>query len=678
MFSDISLPPKNILISNITPISIELTKLLIKQGYNNITLHDINNNYANRNMVLKKFDTIIPTYVIKPLDIKTINNYDIIIFVDTPFIMTNKYIIHLQTVGISYQISHNYETNEINKNTSNDIGVTHKFKNKKPIMNKKIMNDNNILINPIAIGQLFTEILKITYNNPTLTQNMNFQYFESFNLNNIDLKTLKNISCCIIGMGAIGTTLLYNLLNIGVTHIHIIDDKQIKKNNVNTHMFVNNNDIGMHKIDVMEKFINNNYPNVVVTKYNCNINNTNETIFNKKFYEMFGCIFNCVDNLSSRTYIHNRCNIFKIPNIVCDNNKLDGIINTCVPYITDIQEQKDIEPIIIHPLCNISLYPTTMEHAILWAKEKLNNIFVDNLILFEKYLGDPKLVITDDNKIMIMEMFELINVDNVGNKMFNKYFVDQINELLVKFPSDYMLDDGTLFWQLPKVCPHVIDNNNDYYLGFVDEIVKLWNCAIMVNGIVDFNDINTYKNITITKPKINSKIVYFMSSLRALNYDIEIVDKFVNHNIYKQKIHKLLGINFMLSGMAILELCKIINKYGNYKNNVITNGIIKTNDTPLCDKNNKYTIWDTFVVTSDIIYVKDFIEYFKITHNIVITSIILGSQIIYNEMFDDDIETKLNISLHDMLIKNNVSSLTLQIFDDSDDDIDLPNVLYIL
>ncbi len=124
MFSNASLPPKNILISNITPISIELTKLLIKQGYNNITLHDINNTYANRNMVLKKFDTIIPSYIIKPLDIKTINNYDIIIFVDTPFIITNKYIIHLQTVGISYQISHNYETNEINKNTSNDIVMT--------------------------------------------------------------------------------------------------------------------------------------------------------------------------------------------------------------------------------------------------------------------------------------------------------------------------------------------------------------------------------------------------------------------------------------------------------------------------------------------------------------------------------------------------------------------------
>ncbi len=81
----------------------------------------------------------------------------------------------------------------------------------------------------------------------------NFKIFE---------QSINNINILIIGAGAIGTHILWNLITIGIKNITIVDYDIIDESNLNRQLFYGYDDIGKNKIEVLKNKISIKYPNV--------------------------------------------------------------------------------------------------------------------------------------------------------------------------------------------------------------------------------------------------------------------------------------------------------------------------------------------------------------------------------------------------------------------------------
>ncbi len=67
---------------------------------------------------------------------------------------------------------------------------------------------------------------------------------------------IKNSQVLILGAGAIGTHVLWNLAAMGVKNITVVDYDIIEESNLNRQLFYDSNDIGKYKVDVLKQKVN--------------------------------------------------------------------------------------------------------------------------------------------------------------------------------------------------------------------------------------------------------------------------------------------------------------------------------------------------------------------------------------------------------------------------------------
>jgi ubiquitin-activating enzyme E1 len=381
-----------------------------------------------------------------------------------------------------------------------------------------------------------------------------------------------------------------------------------------------------------------------------------------------------------------------------------GHTQTIIPNLTESYNSSNDKGEQTYPLCAVTSFPTIIEHCIIWAQEQLEEIFCKNVFIFKEYVANPDTIKKYDNgEGILLEIFNSIphTFDGcylMASKIFEKLFCDNINELLNKFPKDYVMDDGTLFWTEPKRCPHIIPVNDKTKLisdKFVNICAKLWMSTFTIPKDILFpkvtslpEDLSIYKKIIIKIQKPHAKLVYYGSTLRALNYDIPHIDEFNSAKISEKIIPRLGSTSSMVAGLAILEFCKIVqkkDKIEDFTNNFIDKFGSIINAEPIgCDTGGKYSIWDSFIVNStEVKSTQDFIDLFQEKHNITITAIIYGNFMFYSTIFDNKkLDERLKMSIVDIIEKETQTKLqgqiTLQIYDDSDDDDELPNVLFII
>lgn len=730
-----------ILISNITELAVEIVKNITLQNYHKITLCDGSN--TNKTEMLNKILTNPKVnYIVTELTLNCIEQYDLVIFVDhTPTIIPKGPYIIVKTLGVTGQIFYNcigenfkpiekcdlyeelhslylanYDSNldkfienvqtyckNININIINKFHKTYLY---------KLAPINSI------IGSLVSqEVLKIANN--ILLLNKGYQYFEAFSCiqDNLILKNvendryggqinifgeefqtkLKNSTCFIVGMGSIGNELFKNLLMMGVGNIVITDPKTITDANTGTHFLFGDNDIGKYKTDVSKLVAKDINKDVIVTGYQNYVNVKTEKLYDKKFYENITCVFGSVDNTDTRTYIDNRCVLFKTPFIDCGSDGFMGHTQVVIPYLTESYASINDPNEISYPLCAIASFPTIIEHCIIWAQEQLEEVFCKHVLIFEEYLKNP--VDKEENREILLNIFNSIpNTRNgcylIATKLLKKMYFDNIEELLNKFPPDYLLEDGTLFWAPPKKCPHTITFNDGVSQNFINIFTKLWMKTFIIPQNAYFpavseipTDLSIYKNITFNIQQPNAKFVHYASILRAMNYDIEPINEFNSTKISEKIIPRLPSTSGLVAGLACLEFYKIIQKMDkieDYKNSFVSFDNIIQSEPGTFNANGKYSLWDSFVVTNDEApCVKDFIKLFETKYKINVTAIIYGSFMFYSTIFSNDkltqrlemnivklIETELKIKLE--------GTITLQIYDDNDDDEDLPSVLFMI
>ncbi len=130
-----------------------------------------------------------------------------------------------------------------------------------------------------------------------------------------NVEVLKKSHVVICGIGGVGSFTLEALSRIGIGKITIIDKDVVDITNINRQILALNSTIGMDKVDVAFKRIQDINSNIIVKKKKVNITKDN-------IYQVLECgdidyVVDCVDNVDAKIAIIEFCNNKKIKCISC-------------------------------------------------------------------------------------------------------------------------------------------------------------------------------------------------------------------------------------------------------------------------------------------------------------------------------------------------------------------------
>jgi hypothetical protein len=139
-------------------------------------------------------------------------------------------------------------------------------------------------------------------------------------------------------------------------------------------------------------------------------------------------------------------------------------------------------------MCTLKHFPNKIEHCIQYARDLFEGIFTLAPQNAQQYLSDRSFIdkLTMTEKLEVCKDIKKVLVDerpstfddciNLGYVYFHRYYNDQINQLLRKYPSDHKTDTGANFWSGEKKCPKNVtfDLGNTLHLNFVWSYANLW------------------------------------------------------------------------------------------------------------------------------------------------------------------------------------------------------------
>jgi len=379
-------------------------------------------------------------------------------------------------------------------------------------------------------GLVGQEVLKsITGKFTPLVQFINLDYYELYESSNCDLvkndwydnlrqcfggekivDLLKNNKLFMVGCGAIGCEMLknYALLGLGTSngYISITDHDIIEKSNLNRQFLFRQNDIQKSKSLAAKNSVLKMNSNLNIKTYEKKVCVQTESEFNDDFFQSHDICVNALDNVEARRYMDSRCVSNSKPLIESGTLGPKGHVQVIIPHITEsYSSQKDpMEGSI--PYCTLKSFPSNIDHCIQWARDKFESMFTlkptmfekfqkDNQdfdILIEKLKVDENLVIDGLNQYVKMVKNFCFNWNDcllLARNKFEKYFPNKAKDLLHNYPLDHLMNDGSLFWKLPKRTPHIIqfDVNNKLHLDFIKFCARLY-ADLYKCTIVDLND----------------------------------------------------------------------------------------------------------------------------------------------------------------------------------------------
>jgi len=275
------------------------------------------------------------------------------------------------------------------------------------------------------------------------------------------------------------------------------------------------------------------------------------------------------------------------------------------------------------------------------------------------------------------------------------------------FHISYCADIQHIQKVVSNLQPPKIKINKEAHISVSDEEEKKRQQEESTKPI-DINDLiaslpETFKPIRLTaqefeKDDDKNHHIDFMaaaSNMRASNYDIKTSNRHSIKGIAGKIIPALATTTSVVAGLVSLELYKLaqnFTKLESYKNSFLNLALpyigysepIKIKSNKVGDK--EYTIWDTFVINKPM-SLKEFLEHFENEHKINIDTVTYGNFMLYGLIMNKKkLDARMNLSIKDIIetelnIKLTASSIALQIctdIDDEDNDIELPEVIYLL
>lgn len=437
-------------------------------------------------------------------------------------------------------------------------------------------------------------------------------------------KKLEESTIFIVGAGAIGCELLKNLAMIGIGNIVITDMDMIEKSNLNRQFLFSYSDIGKFKSEAAKNSILQMNSKINIISQINKISQETSSVYDKDFFNKITCVMTALDNVPTRLYVDKLCCINSKPFIDSGTLGTKGSVQCIIPHITELYGSTQDPPEQTIPLCTLKNFPYLIEHCIQWGRDLFEGMFnkapknymkykegifnVDNMTPSElAEISDDILLIHNNGAIHQKECIKF------AYNLWFDYFRDQIHNLIIKYPEDNLTKEGMLFWSGTKRFPKVLEfNANELNLQFIQSTANLWadvfslphvtikqiQLYILKTKIPDIKILSESESDSLIDNKKNDKenikenvkqvslpkkeelkynvqsidfekdndnnfhidFVTSISNIRAENYNIPKVDKFKTKGIAGKIIPALITTTSLVSGLACIELIKIIQK----------------------------------------------------------------------------------------------------------------------
>lgn len=215
----------------------------------------------------------------------------------------------------------------------------------------------------------------------------------------------------------------------------------IDVSNLNRQFLFHKEHVGKSKATVAKETALKFNPNVEIKAYHDSIFNTD---YGVGFFQQFKMVLNALDNRAARNHVNRMCLNAKIPLIESGTAGFNGQVELIQRGVSQCYECTPKAAQKTFPGCTIRNTPSEPIHCIVWAKHLFNQLFGEDNADEDVSpdTADPEAAGEAGKESLSTESNEKGNVDRVSTKqwalnsdympekLFNKFFYDDINYLL--------------------------------------------------------------------------------------------------------------------------------------------------------------------------------------------------------------------------------------------------------
>ena len=289
----------------------------------------------------------------------------------------------------------------------------------------------------------------------------------------------------IVGVGAIGCELLKNYAMLGMGSgegkILITDPDVIEVSNLNRQFLFKEKHLRKPKSTTAAAAVMQMNPTLkdkIVARMD-KVHEGTSNIFTDKFFGELTAVTNALDNVQARRYIDSRCVTNKTPLIESGTLGAKGHVQVIIPYKTEsYSSQNDPEENLEIPVCTLKMFPEEAVHCVEWARDKFEKLFNQKPKNLQPFVTPMEQEVKSTQEVKALTVaIKAFNkkplnfndcIKNARMK-FQKYFVNDLRQLLYVYPLDAKTKEGQFFWTLPKHPPHELkfDPKNQLHVDFI-------------------------------------------------------------------------------------------------------------------------------------------------------------------------------------------------------------------
>ena len=325
------------------------------------------------------------------------------------------------------------------------------------------------------------------------------------------IKKIKHTNLFMVGAGAIGCELLKNYAMLGVGtggetpqtprgSIVLTDPDVIEVSNLNRQFLFREKHLRKPKSIVSAAAAVNMNPDLNEHIY-ARLDKVHEgtsNIFTDSFFSNLSVVTNALDNIQARRYIDQRCVTAQTPLIESGTLGSKGHVQVVIPLKTEsYSSQNDPEDNTQIPHCTLKMFPEEALHCVEWARDKFGVMFsqTPKILLNVLEQGADYAPVSSTEIRNLKESTKLLkgrpktftDCIHFARYKFEKYFCNDLKQLLYVYPIDSTTKDGSLFWSLPKrpPTPIVFDAEDPLHASFIAAMACLRATIFNIQGIPD-------------------------------------------------------------------------------------------------------------------------------------------------------------------------------------------------
>lgn len=319
-----------------------------------------------------------------------------------------------------------------------------------------------------------------------------------------------SLKAFMVGAGALGCELLKGLAGMGVCleqqggSLAVTDMDSIEKSNLNRQFLFRDTDLGQPKSAVACRAVKVMNPHLNLVHHNIPVGVETETTFDHTFWSGLDVAINALDTWSARLYVDSRCVEFRKPLLESGTLGASGHTQVIIPNLTLNFGATRLQKETTVPQCTIHMFPTSIQHTLMWAREQFDTLFVSTAEDLNRHTLDPMYLsqllqrMPAAGKLEVLR--RLLRVKALAQKkptlvdcvqearcMFEDWFNTSIKQILKEYPADALNEDGGPFWAPPKRPPVPLDFDfaNATHLSFLISTASLLAARHGIPGTID-------------------------------------------------------------------------------------------------------------------------------------------------------------------------------------------------